>query len=68
MSAIEAQAWADAGALAKEADNWRANGQWQDAMTLYMGANCADSNNKYKVYSKNPSFARVPCHITMLRS
>ena len=36
MSAIEAQTWADAGALAKEANNWIANGQWQDAMTLYM--------------------------------
>lgn len=46
MKAIEAQAWADAGALADEAFKWSPGARWQPAMDLYMGKNSVQ--NPYK--------------------
>ena len=52
MKAIEAQAWADAGALADEAVNWRAGRKYQAAMDLYMGWNSVDSKYKGTITGK----------------
>ncbi|KAJ6576197.1 hypothetical protein B0H10DRAFT_1963646 [Mycena sp. CBHHK59/15] len=51
LKAIEAQAWADAGALAAVADQWEATKQWQPAMDAYMGVDSIKSEFAYKIYS-----------------
>lgn len=50
MKNIEAQAWADAGAIAAVADNWEATKTWQPAMDEYMGSDSVKSQYAYKIY------------------
>ncbi|KAI9858577.1 MAG: hypothetical protein M1813_007382 [Trichoglossum hirsutum] len=49
MKSIEAQAWADSGALADVAFNWMPGGQWQSAMDLFMEKNSVQDEYKGKV-------------------
>ncbi|KAL9064470.1 MAG: hypothetical protein Q9161_008845 [Pseudevernia consocians] len=50
MKDIEAQAWADAGAIAKIADKWEATKTWQPAMDEYMGTDSVKSDYAYKIH------------------
>lgn len=52
LKKIEAQAWADAGALAAVAAEYDYGNQWQPAMDMWMGADSKDSENFWKIQSK----------------
>lgn len=52
LKAIEARAWADAGALARVANEYDANNQWQPAMNLWMGSDSIKSENLWKIRSE----------------
>ncbi|KAL8671349.1 MAG: hypothetical protein Q9168_004159 [Polycauliona sp. 1 TL-2023] len=49
LKKIEAQAWADGGALAQLASEYDSGNQWQPAMDLWMGADSKDSENFWKI-------------------
>ncbi len=52
LKKIEAQAWADAGALAKVAKGYDNGNELQPAMDLWMGADSVKSENFWKIQSK----------------
>ena len=50
LKKIEAQAWADAGAMAVLAEQWDGkNSKWQPAMHYWMGFDAADTENYWKI-------------------
>lgn len=58
LKGIEAQAWADAGAMAEIADQYDSGNQWQPAMDYWMGADSTKSENFYEIidlsYTSSP--------------
>jgi len=52
LKKIEAQAWADAGAMAKIAEQWDSGNDLQPAMNYYMGADSVKSENFWKIRCK----------------
>ena len=58
LKGIEAQAWADAGAMAEIANQYDSGNQWQPAMDYWMGADSTKSENFYKIiglsYTSSP--------------
>ena len=49
---IEAQAWADAGAMAEIAYQYDNGNQWQPAMNYWMGSDSTNSENFWKILGK----------------
>ena len=49
LKGIEAQAWADAGAMAEIANQYDSGNQWQPAMNYWMGADSTKAENFYKI-------------------
>ncbi|KAL9023857.1 MAG: hypothetical protein Q9196_006927 [Gyalolechia fulgens] len=49
LKKIEAQAWADGGALASVANEYDNGNQWQPAMDMWMGADSKESENFWKI-------------------
>lgn len=49
LKRIEAQAWADAGAMAEIANQYDSGNQWQPAMNYWMGADSTKAENFYKI-------------------
>jgi hypothetical protein len=49
LKAIEAQAWADAGAMASLAAEYDNGNEWQPAMNYWMGHDSTESENFYKI-------------------
>jgi hypothetical protein len=49
LRGIEAQAWADAGAMADLANQYDNGNQWQPAMNYWMGFDSVQSQNFYKI-------------------
>ncbi|KAL8999978.1 MAG: hypothetical protein Q9169_001223 [Polycauliona sp. 2 TL-2023] len=49
LKKIEAQAWADAGALANLASEYDYDNEWQPAMDLWMGVDCKELASFYKI-------------------
>ena len=60
---IEAQAWADAGAMADIAFRWSAGKTWQPAMDLFMGKNSVQDPYKGQVAGESAPF-RFPSRST----
>lgn len=58
---IEAQAWADAGAMAEIANEYDSGNQWQPAMNYWMGADSIKSENFWKIRCKSSfvAFANI---------
>ena len=52
LEKIEAQAWADAGAMAEIAALYDSGNEWQPAMDLWMGSDSKDSENFWKILCK----------------
>lgn len=52
LKKIEAQAWADSGALADVANEYDYGNKWQPAMDLWMGGDSTESKNFWKIQSK----------------
>ena len=52
LKKIEAQAWADAGAMAEIANEYDSGNQWQPAMNYWMGADSTKSENFWKIRGK----------------
>ncbi len=52
LKKIEAQAWADAGAMAEIANEYDSDKQWQPAMDYWMGADSTKSENFWKIRCK----------------
>jgi hypothetical protein len=49
LKRIEAQAWADAGAMAEIANEYEEDNDWQPAMDYWMGADSTKSENYWKI-------------------
>jgi len=52
LKKIEAQAWADAGAMAEIANEYDSGNQWQPAMNYWMGPDSTKSENFWKIRCK----------------
>ena len=52
LKKIEAQAWADAGAMAETANEYDSGNLWQPAMNYWMGADSTKSENFWKIRCK----------------
>ncbi len=52
LKKIEAQAWADAGAMAAIANEYDSGNQWQPAMNYWMGSDSVKSENFWKIVCK----------------
>lgn len=65
LKKIEAQAWADAGAMADVADEYDNGNEWQPAMNYWMGYDSKKSENFWKIQSKcadSPLLNRLRSH------
>lgn len=61
LKKIEAQAWADSGALAAVANEYDNGNQWQPAMDMWMGADSTKSENFWKIQSKVSQMYVLSC-------
>jgi len=52
LKKFEAQAWADAGAMAEVANEYDSGNEWQPAMNYWMGPGSAKSENFWKIRGK----------------
>ena len=53
LKKIEAQAWADAGAMSEIAYQYHYRNQWQPAMDYWMGSDSIKSENFYKIQGES---------------
>ena len=65
LKKIEAQAWADAGAMAEIANEYDSGNQWQPAMHYWMGADSTKAENFWKIRCKFSlvAFTNLKCRL-----
>ena len=63
LKKIEAQAWADAGALASLAAEYDNGNEWQPAMNYWMGYDSTESENFRKIQCKHSHISFTMAHI-----